>query len=114
MNPRAILSTFAGAAVCAGAFGLSLAVARRAGSHLLERERLDEERRRHDEALKLHDSVVQGIAAGIWMLDAGRSEGAVDALTTTMGVAQHLVSELLGPEQIVPGSLVVLANPSAA
>lgn len=79
---------------------------RRARREALEKERLEEERRRHQEALTLHDSVVQGLAAAIWMLDIGSSEGALAALTSTMGVAQHLVSGLLGPEQVVPGSLV--------
>lgn len=71
----------------------------------LARERLEEERWRHREALELHDTVVQGIAAGIWMLDVGRSEQALDALTSTMGVAQQLVSDLLGPWPIEPGEL---------
>jgi len=65
-----------------------------------------EQRRRHEEALKLHDTVVQGIAAGIWMLDADCKAGALDVLSTTLEVAQHLVSRLLGPDQVVPGSLV--------
>lgn len=79
---------------------------RRARREALERERLEEEHRRHQEALKLHDSVVQGIAAGIWMLDVGSNKEALRALTSTMGLAQHLVSELLGAENAVPGTLV--------
>lgn len=78
---------------------------RRARREALDHERLEEERRRHREALELHDSVVQGIAAGIWMLDVGSNERALDALTSTMGVAQHLVSELLGGAPVEPGAL---------
>ena len=72
-----------------------------------------EEQCRHEEALKLHDTVVQGIAASIWMLDAGCNESALEALTSTLHIAQHLVSELLGPEAVVPGSLAS-ANGHAA
>ena len=86
---------------------------RRARRQALEQEHFDEERRRHREALTLHDSVVQGIAAGIWMLDVGKNEGALEALTSTMRVAQHLVAELLGPERAVPGSLVTPNGHSA-
>ena len=76
-------------------------------------ERLEEEHRRHEEALQLHDTVVQGIAAGIWMLDVGSNDGALEALTSTMGVAQHLVSELLGADRVMPGALVTSGGKSA-
>jgi glucose-6-phosphate-specific signal transduction histidine kinase len=78
---------------------------RRARREELARERLEEEQWRRHEALALHDSVVQGIAAGIWMLDVGRNEQALEALTSTMTVAQQLVSDFLGPWPIEPGEL---------
>jgi signal transduction histidine kinase len=113
MKTSRSFAALSGVALYVGLAAVTLAVTRRTGSQAVEEERHLEERRRQREALELHDTVVQGIAAGIWMLDAGCKEGALEALTTTMGVAQHLVSELLGPEEIVPGSLVVLANSSA-
>jgi hypothetical protein len=72
---------------------------------MASRRPTEEERWRHKEALELHDSVVQGIAASIWMLDAGRTEQAIEALTSTMSVAQRLVSDLLGPWPVEPGDL---------
>src|SRR4029079_11143000 len=78
---------------------------RRARREELARERLEEDQRRHREALELHDTVVQGIAAGIWMLDIGRNEQALEALTSTMAVAQQLVSEFMGPLPIERGGL---------
>lgn len=114
MKASRSFAALSGVAIYFGVAAAVVAVTRRARGQAIEDERHAEELRRHAEALKLHDSVVQGIAACIWMLDADCKEGALEALTTTMGVAQHLVSELLGPEEIVPGSLVVPVDVSAA
>jgi len=78
---------------------------RRARREELARERLEEDQWRHRQALELHDSVVQGIAAAIWMLDIGHSAQALEAMTSTMDVAQSLVSGLLGPLPVRSGDL---------
>ncbi|MFI5696382.1 hypothetical protein ACIA58_31285 [Kribbella sp. NPDC051586] len=62
----------------------------------------DEERRRleagallYREAIEINDSLVQGMAAARWALEAGRTESGLKTLDDTIGHAQELVSDLI-------------------
>ncbi|TCC16068.1 hypothetical protein [Kribbella sindirgiensis] len=62
----------------------------------------DEERRRlesgallYREAIEINDSLVQGMAAARWALEAGRTEDGLKILEETIGQAQDLVSDLI-------------------
>lgn len=47
------------------------------------------------EAVELNDTVVQGLAAAKWALEAGRSERGLEIVSETLDHAQSLVSQLL-------------------
>jgi glucose-6-phosphate-specific signal transduction histidine kinase len=77
--------------------------------------RADEERRRlesaallYREAIEINDSLVQGMAAARWALEAGRTEAGLQTLEDTIGQAQELVSDLIrqagmaGPTSSLP------------
>ncbi|TCC30795.1 DUF4118 domain-containing protein [Kribbella speibonae] len=62
----------------------------------------DEERRRlesgallYREAIEINDSLVQGMAAARWAMEAGRTEDGLKILEETIGQAQDLVSDLI-------------------
>ncbi len=55
-------------------------------------------------AVELNDDVVQGLALTGYLLSAGDTVGARDALATTLGQAQDLVGDLIGAE-VAAGSL---------
>lgn len=57
------------------------------------------------ESAEINDSVVQGIAAAKWMLEAGQVERAVAALDETAEMAQGLVSRVLGADSVLPEEL---------
>ncbi|HEY3560587.1 MAG TPA: hypothetical protein VGL05_24145 [Kribbella sp.] len=64
--------------------------------------RAEEERRRiesaallYHDAIEINDSIVQGMAAARWALEAGRTEAALKTLEDTIGQAQELVSDLI-------------------
>ncbi len=47
------------------------------------------------EAVELNDTVVQGLAAAKWALEAGRSERGLQIVSETLAESQRLVSQLL-------------------
>jgi glucose-6-phosphate-specific signal transduction histidine kinase len=64
--------------------------------------RADDEQRRlesaallYREAIEINDSLVQGMAAARWALEAGRTEAGLKTLEDTIGQAQELVSDLI-------------------
>jgi hypothetical protein len=60
-----------------------------------ERQRLRAAALLHREAIEINDSLVQGMAAAKWSLEAGRVDAALDTLDHTMTRAQDLVSGLI-------------------
>jgi signal transduction histidine kinase len=50
---------------------------------------------RHREAIEINDGLVQGMAAAKWLLEAGRDDAALDALTQTLATGEQLVSKLI-------------------
>lgn len=72
--------------------------------------RADDERRaiavaaeRHRDAVEINDSVVQGMAAAKWSLEAGDLDGGLRTLGETMRTARALVSDLLRQADMGPG-----------
>lgn len=72
--------------------------------HAVEAERLALEvaAQRHRNAVEINDSLVQGMAAAKWSLEAGNVEGGVRTLTETMETARRLVSDLLRDADMAP------------
>lgn len=60
-----------------------------------ERRRLEAVAQRHRDAVEFNDSVVQGLSAAKWALEAGRDDRGLEIVTQTLDAAQELVSELL-------------------
>jgi K+-sensing histidine kinase KdpD len=60
-----------------------------------ERRRLEAVAQRHRDAVEFNDSVVQGLSAAKWSLEAGRADRGLEIVTQTLDAAQDLVSELL-------------------
>jgi hypothetical protein len=50
---------------------------------------------RHREAIEINDSLVQGMSAAKWSIEAGRTEAGLDALRETVERGHRLVSELI-------------------
>ncbi|MFP5348011.1 MAG: hypothetical protein ACLGIA_13415 [Actinomycetes bacterium] len=50
---------------------------------------------RHRDAVEINDTVVQGITAAKWALEAGNVEGGLEILSDTLSTSQRLVSDLL-------------------
>ena len=65
---------------------------RRADAH---RRRLAAAAERHRDAVEINDTVVQGITAAKWALEAGNVEGGLAILSDTLRTSQRLVSDLL-------------------
>lgn len=69
----------------------------------------DDMRVREQQALDLHDNVVQGLARAKAALDLGRREEAAEALDTTLAAARGVITELMGrkgsPVALGPGDL---------
>ncbi|QIK75795.1 hypothetical protein [Nocardioides piscis] len=61
----------------------------------LERRRLQAAALLHREAIEINDSLVQGMAAARWSLDAGDVDRGMDILDRTIVQAQDLVSDLI-------------------
>ena len=55
----------------------------------------EEQRRRHREALEIHDNIVQGLATAKLSLELGATEVGMAALEETLVAARKLVSDLL-------------------
>jgi hypothetical protein len=60
-----------------------------------ERRRLEEAARLHREAIEINDSLVQGMAAARWSLGAGRVDAGMQILDETIVRAHDLVSDLI-------------------
>ena len=54
-----------------------------------------EQRRRHREALEIHDNIVQGLATAKLSLELGETQAGMAALEETLEAARKLVSDLL-------------------
>jgi hypothetical protein len=57
------------------------------------------------EAAEVNDSVVQGLTAAKWLLEAHDLERGLATVTETMTTAQGLVSQMLGAHSPLPGDL---------
>lgn len=60
-----------------------------------ERRSLESTALLYREAIEINDSLVQGMAAARWALEAGRADDGLKALDDTIGQAQDLVSDLI-------------------
>lgn len=60
-----------------------------------EHRRLAEAALLHRKAIEINDSLIQGMAAAKWSLEAGRTESGLKTLDETIGHAQDLVSALI-------------------
>lgn len=61
----------------------------------LERRTHDIAELRHREAIEINDTLVQGMAAAKWSLEAGRIQAGLDTLNQTLALGHQLVSGLL-------------------
>jgi hypothetical protein len=59
------------------------------------RHRLLEEARRHQDAVHINDTILQGLSAAKWSLESGDAERALDVVNDTLEVGQQLVSDLI-------------------
>jgi hypothetical protein len=57
----------------------------------------------HRQAVEINDSIVQGLSAAKWSLEAGRTDRALETVTETLDSAQTLVSQLLREAEVSPG-----------
>ncbi|MER7246905.1 hypothetical protein [Kribbella sp. NPDC000426] len=60
-----------------------------------ERRRLESAELLYREAIEINDSLVQGMAAARWALEAGRTDAGLKTLEDTIEQAQELVSNLI-------------------
>lgn len=70
-----------------------------------ERRRRDLEAaaQRHRDAAEISDSLLQGMSATKWALEAGRNDVALETLEATIVRGQRLVSDLLRDAELAPG-----------
>jgi energy-coupling factor transporter transmembrane protein EcfT len=59
---------------------------------------------REREAAEINDSVIQGLAAAKWSIEAGQIERGLDALTDTIATTESLVAALLRNQPLPQGS----------
>lgn len=57
----------------------------------------------HRQAVEINDSIVQGLSAAKWSLEAGKTERALETVTSTLDSAQTMVSQLLREAELSPG-----------
>jgi glucose-6-phosphate-specific signal transduction histidine kinase len=70
-----------------------------------ERRKLESAGLLYREAIEINDSLVQGMAAARWALEAGRTDDGLKTLEDTIGQAQDLVSDLIRQAGMVgPGA----------
>jgi hypothetical protein len=55
------------------------------------------------EAAEINDTIVQGLAAAKWLMEAGDTDRGLDAVNETMATAQVLVTRMLGADSPLPG-----------
>jgi hypothetical protein len=60
-------------------------------------------REREQQALDIHDNIVQGLVEAQLAIDVGRQEQAREAIARTLAQARRIVTELLGEPE--PGDL---------
>lgn len=77
-----------------------------------ERRRLEAAALLHQEAIEINDSLVQGMAAAKWSLEAGRTESGLQTLDETIGEAQRLVSGLIRRADMAQSSEMRLPGPT--
>lgn len=77
-----------------------------------ERRRLQSAALLHREAIEINDSIVQGMAAAKWSLEAGRTEAGLRTLEDTLDDAQRLVSGLISRADMARHSEVRGQDPS--
>lgn len=68
-----------------------------------ERVTLDAAAHWHRQAVEINDSIVQGLSAAKWSLEAGKTDRALETVTDTLNSAQTLVSQLLRDAELSPG-----------
>lgn len=61
----------------------------------LRRRALEAAAQRHRDAVEINDTLVQGMAAAKWSVEAGRHEAGLATLSQTLELGQELVSNLL-------------------
>ena len=69
----------------------------------LKRDGSDRRREREQQALDIHDNLVQGLVEAQLALDVGRPEQAREAIDRTLAQARRIVTDLLGEPE--PGDL---------
>lgn len=69
-----------------------------------ERRALARATQRHRDAVEINDSIVQGMAAAKWSLEAGDVDGGLGTLSETITLARRLVSDLLRNADMGPGA----------
>lgn len=79
-----------------------------------ERMALELAARRHRDAIEINDTIVQGMAAAKWSLEAGNVEGGLATLSETLRLSRQLVSELLRnsgtePSGVAPSDVLLSA-----
>lgn len=67
------------------------------------RDGADRRREREQQALDIHDNIVQGLVEAQLSLDVGRPEQARDAIDRTLAQARRIVTDLMGAP--APGDL---------
>lgn len=69
-----------------------------------ERARVEQAEREllHRQAVEINDSLLQGVSAAKWALEAGNTELALRGLTSTISNGQKLVSELIRESEMGP------------
>jgi hypothetical protein len=67
------------------------------------RAALEVAQERHLAAVEVNDTLVQGMAAAMWSLDAGRTEAGMATLRETLELGHELVSKLLRDADAGPG-----------
>lgn len=69
-----------------------------------EHARLDAAAHWHRQAVEINDSIVQGLTAAKWSLEAGKADRALQTVTETLDSAQAMVSQLLRDAELFPGA----------
>lgn len=77
-----------------------------------ERARLEAGARLHQEAIEINDSLIQGMAAAKWLLEAGRTESALAMLDETIALGHKLVSALIREAGIGSQSTAIPSRPT--
>lgn len=96
---RLALSELAAMLLLGGLLGHAIDTLRAAEE---DNRRLAEATARYREAVELNDTVVQGLAAAKWALEAGHPDRGLEVVDDTLATAQRLVSDLLRDAGLAP------------